>query len=95
MTDHVDVHVMKSKLHGSPKPGGPERKRFKEAALDLFFIIGNGIEFFPFRLIQCRTVQPVLVLFLIRSPHLELLLHKEFLLPPLWTQAHTDLRRCH
>ena len=68
MADDVDVHVVKTHLHGAAKAGSAELQRCKKAVFDFLFVVSDGFELCPFLFAECGVVQPVLIFFPI-IPH--------------------------
>ena len=63
VTDDVDIHAAAAERHLTAQAGRAELERGEKAALDLFFIIADGIELFPLRIGERGTVEPTLVFF--------------------------------
>ena len=42
--DHMDIHLMQSRLHGAPQSGGAEFQRAKKAGFDLLGIIADRFQ---------------------------------------------------
>ena len=63
VADDVDVHAAAAERHLTAQAGRAELERGEKAALDLFFIIADGIELFPLRIGERGTVEPTLVFF--------------------------------
>ena len=68
VADDMDIHMMKADLHRAAQTGRAELERGKEAAFDLFLVVSDVVQFFPFLFGEGRAVQPALVLFFI-IPH--------------------------
>ena len=63
VADDVDVHAAAAERHLTAQAGRAELERGEKAALDLFFIIADGIELFPLRIGERGAVEPTLVFF--------------------------------
>ena len=63
VADDVNVHAAAAERHLAAQAGRAELERGEKAALDLFFVVADGVEFFPLRIGERGAVEPALVFF--------------------------------
>ena len=63
VADDMNVHAAAAERHLAAQAGRAELERGEKAALDLFFVVADGVEFFPFRIGERGAVKPALVFF--------------------------------
>ena len=63
VADDMNVHAAAAERHLAAQAGRAELERGEKAALDLFFVVADGVEFFPLRIGERGAVEPALVFF--------------------------------
>ena len=63
VADDVNVHAAAAERHLAAQTGCAELERGEKAALDLFFVVADGVELFPLRIGERGTIEPALVFF--------------------------------
>ena len=63
VADDVNVHAAAAERHLAAQTGCAELERGEKAAFDLFFVVADGVEFFPLRIGERGAVEPALVFF--------------------------------